>query len=243
MTAARQRLALALLLSGAAHALLVGLAGPLTWPQPAHQASGPLSLHLLIPGPTDETATAARAAAPIVPVAQPERPERTQQRARTDPVPPRKAVGTPAPQEAGPAAAAAAPVSSESSASTTLAAPKAGETAADGPAAPPAQATGPTPEARQAVRVRLEQELARHFHYPLLARRRGWEGEVRLGLRIDPEGRVGAAQIIRGSGHELLDRAALEAIGKVLHLHGVTAWLSGHDLQLELPVIYRLTEG
>jgi len=48
--------------------------------------------------------------------------------------------------------------------------------------------------------------------YPRTARRRGWEGEVRLRLRIAETGRVLAVRVDRSSGHGLLDHAALEAV-------------------------------
>jgi protein TonB len=47
--------------------------------------------------------------------------------------------------------------------------------------------------------------------YPDDAKRRGWTGTVRLELDLDETGRVTAARVIRSCGHEVLDRAALEA--------------------------------
>ncbi len=243
MTFAQRRLTLALLLSGAAHTLLLGSTGPMVWPQPTHPESGPLSLQLLPPRPTEQShATAPETppvAPPVAPVTPRTRPERPQRPARAEPAPV-QTVAAPAPQATRPAPAPT-PAADETSAATEQPSAPSGDTATVTAAA--AEATGPTPEARQAVRAQLEQELARHFHYPLLARRLGWEGEVRLGLHIDPQGRVSAAHIINGSGHELLDRAALEAIGKVVRLAGVAGWLAGHDLQLELPIIYQLRES
>jgi protein TonB len=45
--------------------------------------------------------------------------------------------------------------------------------------------------------------------YPLLARRRGWQGSVDIGFRLQADGSVGQAQIHRSSGYAALDRAAL----------------------------------
>lgn len=99
------------------------------------------------------------------------------------------------------------------------------------------------PGARKAVQARLEDELARHFHYPFLARRRGWEGKVVLRLHIDGRGRIDSTEIAGSSGHGILDRAALEAVAKVALVPGVAERLGGIGLYLELPVIYRLREG
>lgn len=99
------------------------------------------------------------------------------------------------------------------------------------------------PSARKAVRARLEGELARHFHYPFLARRRGWEGKVVLRVRIDGRGRIDSTEIAESSGHGILDRAALDAVAKVALIPGAAERLGGIGLYLELPVIYRLREG
>lgn len=47
--------------------------------------------------------------------------------------------------------------------------------------------------------------------YPETARRRGWEGTVKLRLRIAPDGRVAAVEIVTSSGRSLLDDAAVAA--------------------------------
>lgn len=100
-----------------------------------------------------------------------------------------------------------------------------------------------TPGARKEVRARLEDELTRYFHYPFVARRRGWEGKVVLRLRIDGHGRIDSTEIAESSGHGILDRAALDAIAKVSLVPGAAERLDGIGLYLELPVIYRLSEG
>lgn len=105
------------------------------------------------------------------------------------------------------------------------------------------EAPAVAPGARKAVRARLEDELARHFHYPFLARRRGWEGKVVLRLRIDGRGRIDSTEIAESSGHGVLDRAALDAVAKVALIPGAAERLGGIGLSLELPVIYRLREG
>lgn len=89
---------------------------------------------------------------------------------------------------------------------------------------------------QSSLKVTLRQELARHFNYPLLARRRGWEGEVLLAFRLEADGRITGAHVARSSGYGVLDRAALTALGKVKRI------LSGAQggFAMELPVIYRL---
>lgn len=48
--------------------------------------------------------------------------------------------------------------------------------------------------------------------YPRLARRRGWEGDVILSVRVLPTGLVDDAFVIVTSGRDVLDEAALDAV-------------------------------
>ena len=48
--------------------------------------------------------------------------------------------------------------------------------------------------------------------YPPLARLRGYQGVVVLFVEVLADGRVGQVEIKRSAGHEILDRAALEAV-------------------------------
>lgn len=84
--------------------------------------------------------------------------------------------------------------------------------------------------------ISIQQALADNFSYPLMARRRGWQGEVLLAFRIETDGRILDARIARSSGYGLLDKAALTALGKVRRLeHGMP-----RSFTMQLPVIYRL---
>jgi len=48
--------------------------------------------------------------------------------------------------------------------------------------------------------------------YPTIARRRSWEGTVLLGIDCDAEGVVQFVSVVRSSGHEVLDDAAVAAV-------------------------------
>ncbi|MDD2721668.1 MAG: energy transducer TonB [Gallionella sp.] len=48
--------------------------------------------------------------------------------------------------------------------------------------------------------------------YPMAARRMGWEGRVILNVEVLAEGRCGGINVIRSSGHEILDNAAVSTV-------------------------------
>lgn len=45
--------------------------------------------------------------------------------------------------------------------------------------------------------------------YPLIARTRGWQGSVHIGLSVLPDGRVSDVSLRESSGYDVLDRAAV----------------------------------
>lgn len=80
----------------------------------------------------------------------------------------------------------------------------------------------------------VQSKLAEHLYYPPEAVARGLEGEVRLLLMLDPHGRVVEARVASGSGHSLLDRAAVDAAYAMRRIPA--AGVS----ELILPVVFKL---
>lgn len=70
------------------------------------------------------------------------------------------------------------------------------------------QTSGPSPANENIVIAWLE----RHKRYPRLALSRKLEGEAVLQLRLDAQGAVLEATVIRGSGHALLDKEVLKMV-------------------------------
>lgn len=89
----------------------------------------------------------------------------------------------------------------------------------------------------------LQLRLSQHLSYPARARRRGWEGEVLLGLRIDRDGWLHDIRLLHGSGHAILDRDALRALRRVERLPLPANTSAFPSLELRLPVVYRLQAG
>lgn len=89
----------------------------------------------------------------------------------------------------------------------------------------------------------LQTHLSRYLAYPPLARERGWEGTVLLGLRVESDGHLEKIRIERSSGYAVLDHSALNSLSRLGHLAGASLWLNGRGVDVQLPVIYRLVEN
>ncbi len=88
----------------------------------------------------------------------------------------------------------------------------------------------------------LQNNMAQYFHYPRYALKRGWQGEVTIGIRIGPDGYISRTQLVISSGYNTLDLAALEGARKVKSLPNAVTLLDGQTFDVQLPVIYRLQD-
>lgn len=76
-------------------------------------------------------------------------------------------------------------------------------------------------------------------HYPPDARMNRWEGRVVVRVVIDEQGRLLDATIATGSGHEVLDHAALDVIRRSCPL-ALPQALGRRQIVLRVPIQYRL---
>lgn len=161
---------------------------------------------------------------------------------------PAVAAARPAPRllpAAGPASAPAAPVAATTT-DTVAAAP---EESAAAPAAAPAPATpvvqsGPVAaDLLAAYRHRLGELLAGQQDYPRVAALRGWEGEVRLRLRVARKGNLLAVALDRSSGFNVLDQHALTMVNGLGNLPPLPEGLEGSEIQVIVPVTYKLNKA
>ena len=88
----------------------------------------------------------------------------------------------------------------------------------------------------------IYKELNQHFIYPKMAQKRNWQGKVLLSLRVSSSGKINNVQVNRSSGYSVLDQAAINSLMKVGNLPQISSWLP-YDIDLNIPVIYQLTEG
>ncbi len=97
-------------------------------------------------------------------------------------------------------------------------------------------------ESRAHVTSVLIEEFNQYFSYPKIAIKRNWQGKVLLSLRVSSSGKIKDIQIKSSSGYDVLDQAAIESMYKVKKLPKISSWLK-YDIELKLPVIYKLTKS
>ncbi len=79
-------------------------------------------------------------------------------------------------------------------------------------------------------------------NYPRAARKRGYEGEVKLKVFVLENGKVGEVVVVRPSGHEILDQSALEAVKNWTFIPGkengkeISSWVT-------VPITFQLKSG
>ncbi|MBP6095593.1 MAG: TonB family protein [Methyloversatilis sp.] len=100
-------------------------------------------------------------------------------------------------------------------------------------APPPVRAAARRGAVAQA-REQAQQQLNRHVFYPPEAVERGLKGEVKVRLQLDPTGRVIDTAVLSGSGHAVLDQAALDAARQIGRID------AGGAGELLLLVVFRL---
>ena len=120
--------------------------------------------------------------------------------------------------------------------------------AAPQPTAPSTQSTAtlssaPSAEvqSRDQYRVQLIDEARRHKRYPPIARENNWQGNVLVGVAIAADGR--ASVTLKGSsGHQILDRQALDMFRQAARAVPVPPALRGREFALEVRAVYGLEE-
>lgn len=147
--------------------------------------------------------------APLARTAVPQPRSQLKVRAKTSPS------TKPAPPNQDPPATAAAesePAATPSPATTEPVATAVGQ-GRDGAVGGAGNRVASTEEAyRRAHFVAIREAILAHLQYPLIARRRGWSGQVEVCFLIAPDGNVSELRIRTSSGYEVLDEQALAAI-------------------------------
>jgi protein TonB len=119
-----------------------------------------------------------------------------------------------------------------------------GDAASPASAAPAPAAVSSASREADAERIigRLNGAVRTHFYYPPLARRKGWQGQVTVGVRVQPDGRLTDIRVIESSGHRVLDGAAVDCLVRAARLPGIRHSLEA-GMDLVLPVKYLLIDS
>jgi protein TonB len=89
-------------------------------------------------------------------------------------------------------------------------------------------------------RQRLTDLFARAHEYPRVAAMRGWEGEVRLRLKVARKGNLLGVHLDRSSGFDVLDQDALALLEGHGNLPPLPEALEGSEIQVIVPINYKL---
>jgi periplasmic protein TonB len=85
-------------------------------------------------------------------------------------------------------------------------------------------------------------QAVRFKRYPRAAIDNNWQGEVVVRMTIGADGRIAALRVKRSSGHEVLDRQALEMFRNAKDVVQVPGELRGREFELELRAVYSLRD-
>ena len=89
-----------------------------------------------------------------------------------------------------------------------------------------------------------QQQIMSKVTTPSMNRARiGMQGTVLLSFGISGQGTVHDIRVVKSSGYAILDLAAQDAMRRLDKLSWYAALMHGKNMDLELPVIFRLTEG
>lgn len=114
-----------------------------------------------------------------------------------------------------------------------------GETARPSPV--PARPPAVDVAALAAYGRELAGAVATHQRYPRIALLRQWQGTAVLQLELAADGRLLGVRVTSSSGHDTLDRQALDMVRAAVPLPAMPAALAGRALTVDVPVVFRIT--
>ena len=222
------------------HGLIFAL---ISWPRQAEQAL-PLTIvatlrYALSPRASQvvspDAGPAAETSRKVAPAAVPQK-ARPSPASAAPPLPPRMS-GTAGPTSVAPAVAAKAP----DAALPQAAAPQVVSAASPQPETfAMARAQG---DVLDAYRQRLTALLAGQQEYPRVAALRGWEGEVRLRLRVARKGNLLGIVLDHSSGFAVLDQHAMAMLEALSSLPPLPEALEASEIQVVVPINYKLKKA
>lgn len=222
-----RRIGIAVALSVLVHGMVLG------WMPgrngPASELPLPLQVRLTVPEPRPDTAVVLPAPTFAARPAVSRREDRPMQR---NPVPLLNTAVAAAVPEAVPLRASEPVATAASEPARANPAPIATRSAVSAPALEAGVLTAYGRELAGAVATRQR--------YPRVALVRQWQGTAVLQLELAADGRLLAVHVLSSSGHETLDRQALEMVREAVPLPPLPAALAGRALTVDVPVVFRI---
>ena len=105
-----------------------------------------------------------------------------------------------------------------------------------------ASASGEVVDGLRGYRLAVASQARRFKRYPAQAMASGWEGSAEIRVEVGSDGRPRTATVVRSSGHELLDRAALAMIDAGALRARQPDSLRGKAFAVVLPVVFNLDD-
>ena len=105
-----------------------------------------------------------------------------------------------------------------------------------------ANVSGEAVDGLRGYRLALATQARRFKRYPAQAMASGWAGSVDIRVEVGSDGRPRPATVLRSSGHELLDRAALAMIDAGALRARLPDSLRGKAFAVVLPVVFNLDD-
>ncbi len=105
---------------------------------------------------------------------------------------------------------------------------------------PPVVSQADLDDARSRYGNSLWGAISKHKKYPKIAAMRNWQGEAIVELELDGNGKLKSKKIVQSSGHEVLDKQALEMVEKALPFPPPPDALRGTNFTITVPVPFKL---
>lgn len=100
----------------------------------------------------------------------------------------------------------------------------------------------PDVEGIRAYRIGLAREARAYRHYPALARERGWTGTAEVRVDVSHEGQPRQVLLARSSGHDILDREAVQMMSRAAASAALPESLRGRAFAVRLPVVFDIPD-
>ncbi len=110
------------------------------------------------------------------------------------------------------------------------------------PSAAPAPSVDADPGTLKQYQLAIITTARKYKRYPRAAMDNNWEGKVEVRMVIGANGMIASISIKTSTGHELLDKTALDMITKAKPLTPIPAALRGTEFTVDVPVVFSLKD-